>query len=59
MRYAAAEVKAYLGWEQKGILVSGEDESGHWGNLPRPQGPLRVIEGGIAVRSYFLSTAIE
>ena len=39
MRYAAAEVKAYLGWEQKGILVSGEDESGHWGNLPRPQGP--------------------
>ena len=39
MRYAAAEVKAYLGWEQKGILVSGEDESGHWGNLPRPQDP--------------------
>ena len=39
MRYAAAEVKAYLGWEQKGILVSGEDESGHWRNLPRPQDP--------------------
>ena len=39
MRYAAAEVKAYLGWEQKGIQVSGEDESGHWGNLPRPQDP--------------------
>ncbi len=39
MRYAASEVKAYLGWEQKGILVSGEDESGHWRNLPRPQDP--------------------
>ena len=37
MRYAAAEVKAYLGWEQKGILVSGKDASGHWANLPRPQ----------------------
>ena len=36
MRYAAAQVKAYLGWEQKGILVSGKDENGHWANLPRP-----------------------
>ena len=36
MRYAAAEVKAYLGWDQKGILVSGKDENGHWANLPRP-----------------------
>jgi hypothetical protein len=37
MRYAAAEVKAYLGWEQKGVLVSGKDARGHWANLPRPQ----------------------
>ena len=36
MRYAAAGVKAYLGWDQKGILVSGKDENGHWANLPRP-----------------------
>jgi chlorinating enzyme len=36
MRYAAAQVKAYLGWEQKGVLVSGKDENGHWMNLPRP-----------------------
>ena len=36
MRYAATEVKAYLGWDQKGILVSGKDENGHWANLPRP-----------------------
>ncbi len=37
MRYASAEVKAYLGWEQKGVLISGKDESGHWANLPKPQ----------------------
>jgi non-haem Fe2+, alpha-ketoglutarate-dependent halogenase len=37
MRYASAEVKAYLGWEQKGVLVSGKNERGHWVNLPRPQ----------------------
>jgi len=36
MRYAAAQVRAYLGWEQKGILISGKDSSGHWANLPRP-----------------------
>jgi len=37
MRYASAKVKAYLGWEQKGVLVSGKDENGHWANLPKPQ----------------------
>jgi len=37
MRYAAAQVEAYLGWEQKGILVSGKDSRGHWANLPRPK----------------------
>ena len=36
MRYAAAQVRAHLGWKQKGILVSGKDENGHWANLPRP-----------------------
>ena len=36
MRYASAEVKAYLGWEQKGVLVSGKDKRGHWANLPKP-----------------------
>ena len=37
MRYASAEVQAYLGWEQKGVLISGKDENGHWANLPKPQ----------------------
>ena len=36
MRYASAEVKAYLGWEQKGVLISGKDKRGHWANLPKP-----------------------
>jgi non-heme Fe2+,alpha-ketoglutarate-dependent halogenase len=36
MRYAAAQVKPYLGWEQKGVVVSGKDELGYWKNFPRP-----------------------
>lgn len=36
MRYAAAEVRAHHGWHQKGVVVSGEDRSGHWLNSPRP-----------------------
>lgn len=37
LRYCAAEVRAGLDWNQKGILVSGEDPSGHWSNPPRPK----------------------
>jgi hypothetical protein len=29
-------VRAGLGWNEKGVIVSGKDESGHWANLPRP-----------------------
>src|SRR5471030_1420490 len=36
LRYAAAEVRAYLDWNQKGVWVSGDDPSGHWANRPRP-----------------------
>jgi len=36
LRYAAAEVRAYLDWNQKGVWVSGSDPSGHWTNRPRP-----------------------
>jgi hypothetical protein len=36
LRYAAAEVRAYLDWNQKGVWVSGADASGHWTNRPRP-----------------------
>ena len=37
LRYCPAIVRAGLGWNAKGIVVSGRDESGHWANPPRPQ----------------------
>lgn len=36
LRYCAAEVRAHLGWNAKGIVVAGSDPSGHWANPPRP-----------------------
>ena len=36
LRYCAAEVRAGLGWNAKGVIVSGRDPSGHWANPPRP-----------------------
>ena len=36
LRYAAADVRAGLGWNQKGVIVCGSDPSGHWANPPRP-----------------------
>ena len=36
LRYCAAEVKAYLGWNRKGVIVSGTDGDGHWANPSRP-----------------------
>ena len=37
LRYAAASVRAELGWNEKGVLVRGKDTSGHWHNNPRPE----------------------
>jgi non-haem Fe2+, alpha-ketoglutarate-dependent halogenase len=37
LRYCPAIVRADLGWNAKGVIVSGKDESGHWANSPRPQ----------------------
>jgi ectoine hydroxylase-related dioxygenase (phytanoyl-CoA dioxygenase family) len=37
LRYCRADVRAGLGWNAKGVLVSGSDPSGHWANPPRPQ----------------------
>ncbi len=36
LRYCAAEVRAELGWNAKGVIVSGSDPTGHWANPPRP-----------------------
>ena len=37
LRYCAAEVRAYMDWDKKGIIVRGSDPSGHWGNPSRPE----------------------
>ena len=37
LRYCPAIVRAGLGWNAKGVVASGEDDSGHWGNPPRPR----------------------
>jgi non-heme Fe2+,alpha-ketoglutarate-dependent halogenase len=38
LRYCPADVRAGLGWNAKGVIVSGKDESGHWANPARPNG---------------------
>ncbi|MCA9126682.1 MAG: phytanoyl-CoA dioxygenase family protein [Planctomycetales bacterium] len=36
LRYCSADVRAELGWNEKGVQVLGSDPSGHWHNNPRP-----------------------
>jgi non-haem Fe2+, alpha-ketoglutarate-dependent halogenase len=36
LRYCAADVRAGMGWNAKGVIVSGSDPSGHWANPRRP-----------------------
>ncbi|MBI3414739.1 MAG: phytanoyl-CoA dioxygenase family protein [Verrucomicrobia bacterium] len=36
LRYCAADVRAAMGWNAKGVVVAGEDRSGHWANPKRP-----------------------
>ncbi len=36
LRYCAADVRAYLDWNRKGVLVAGLDPDSHWANPPRP-----------------------
>lgn len=38
LRYAAAEVRAHMKWNEKGVIVSGSDPTGHWADRPRPAG---------------------
>ena len=38
LRYCAADVRAYLGWHEKGLVVRGADSAGHWANPERPSG---------------------
>ena len=36
LRYCTTDVRAHLGWNGKGVLVSGNDPEGYWANPPRP-----------------------
>jgi non-heme Fe2+,alpha-ketoglutarate-dependent halogenase len=36
IRYAAADVRAGMDWNLKGVVVAGCDPSGHWANPARP-----------------------
>lgn len=36
LRDCASDVRAGMGWNEKGVVVSGSDPSGHWANPPRP-----------------------
>lgn len=38
LRYCAADVRAEMDWNLKGVVVRGSDPSGHWANPPRPNG---------------------
>jgi non-haem Fe2+, alpha-ketoglutarate-dependent halogenase len=35
LRYTTGDVHAYIGWQDKGVVVSGQAPE-HWGNRPRP-----------------------
>ena len=37
LRYCSSDVRADLGWSQKGVLVHGQDDGAHWSNLARPE----------------------
>ncbi len=36
IRYCPPDVRAEMGWNEKGVIVSGVDPTGHWANPPRP-----------------------
>ncbi len=42
LRYCTPDVRGTMGWNKEGILISGTNPEGHWGNPPRP---VRDYEG--------------
>lgn len=36
LRYASADVRAHLDWNQKGVWIRGQDPTSHWSNRDRP-----------------------
>jgi non-heme Fe2+,alpha-ketoglutarate-dependent halogenase len=37
LRYTTPDVRAGMGWHEKGVLISGSDPDGHWVNSSRPE----------------------
>ena len=37
LRYCAADVRAGMNWNEKGVIVSGSDPTGHWANPTAPR----------------------
>lgn len=37
LRYAAAHVRAGMQWNEKGVVIRGNDPAHHWSNPPRPE----------------------
>lgn len=46
LRYCAMEVRALpgFGWAEEGVVISGVDSAGHWGNPPRPERDLILAD---------------
>jgi non-haem Fe2+, alpha-ketoglutarate-dependent halogenase len=42
LRYCAADVRGYMDWNAKGVVVSGVDADGHWANAARPHRPMSL-----------------
>lgn len=40
MRFLAADVRAYNGWNVHSIVCRGVEPTGHWANHPRPKGDM-------------------
>ena len=36
LRYCSSDVQASFRWDREGVVVSGKNRNGHWGNPPRP-----------------------
>lgn len=36
LRYAATHVRAGMSWNEKGVVIRGNDPTNHWSNPPRP-----------------------
>jgi len=37
LRYTTPEVRAGMDWQEKGVIVSGQDPENYWANPPRPE----------------------